>query len=96
MHRIRKLRTSDAGLVGGDGSALDTNVVLLAGLSSIESNLIVGGITVLHTKIEILDVKVQVGVDELQTRTNRHGDVSKGQAPVGELHSASKCIVPCP
>lgn len=65
---IEKGRTGDASLVGGDGSALDTDVVLLASLSSIESDLIVGSVTVLHAEIEVLDVKIKVGEDKLCSR----------------------------
>lgn len=66
--RVEAGRTGDASLVGGDGSALDTDVVLLASLSGVESNLIVGSVTVLHAEIEVLDVKIEVGEDKLCSR----------------------------
>lgn len=69
-------RTGDTGLVGSDGSALDTDVVLLAGLSCVEGDLIVGSITVLHTEIEVLDVEIEVGVDELWHVKEDSGTVS--------------------
>ena len=52
-------------LVWCDGRALDTDRVLLDGLGSIESDLVVGLVTVLKTKIVVLEVNVEVGVDEL-------------------------------
>lgn len=52
-------------LIGGDGRALDTDRVLLDGLGGIESDLVVGLITVLETEIVVLKVNVEVGVDEL-------------------------------
>jgi len=36
-------------LVGGDRGALDSNIVLLDGIGSINGHLVVGGITVLNT-----------------------------------------------
>ncbi len=52
-------------LIGGNGGTLDTNVVLLDGLSSLNGNLVISGITVGETEIVVLDVKVEVGKNEL-------------------------------
>ena len=53
------------GLIGSDGSALNTDGVLLDGLSGINSDLVVGLITVLETQVVVLEVDVEEGVDEL-------------------------------
>jgi uncharacterized protein (DUF983 family) len=52
-------------LIWCDGCALDTNRVLLDGLGSIESHLVVGLVTVFQAKIVVLEVDVEVWVDEL-------------------------------
>ena len=52
-------------LIGGDGSALDTDGVLLDGLSGVEGDLVVGLVTVLEAEIVVLEVDVEVRVDEL-------------------------------
>ncbi len=55
----------NAGLIGGDGGTLDTDVVLLDGLGSLKGNLVVSSITVLDGKIVVLDVDIKVRKDEL-------------------------------
>ena len=62
---LLELELLDALLIGGDGRALDTNRVLLDGLGGIESDLVVGLVTVLKTEVVVLEVNVEVGVDEL-------------------------------
>ena len=57
--------TFDTRLVGSDGGTLDTDVVFLNSMSSIDCDLIVGGITVLHSQIVVFDVDVQEREDEL-------------------------------
>ena len=54
----------DSGFVGGDGGTLDADFALLDGLSCIHGDLVVGLISVLHPQIEVLDVKIEEGVDE--------------------------------
>lgn len=54
-----------ARLVGGDSGALDSNRVLLNGLSRIQSNLIVGLVTVGQTKVVVLEIDVKIRMDEL-------------------------------
>lgn len=58
-------RTLDTSLIRSDGGALDTNTVLEDGLSGLNSNAIVGGVTVLHSEVIVLDIDVQVREDEL-------------------------------
>ena len=55
----------DTSLIGGDGGALDTDLVLLDGLGSIDGDLVVGRITVLHAEVVVLEVDVKEGKDEL-------------------------------
>ena len=55
----------DAGLVGGDGSALDAYLVLLHGVGGVNSDLIVGCITVLHAQIVVFCLQINVGVNVL-------------------------------
>jgi hypothetical protein len=56
----------DTGLIRGDGGALDADLVFLDGVCAVDSDLIVSGITVLDAQVEVLDVEVKVGVDELK------------------------------
>lgn len=62
---LLELELLNTGLIWGDGGALDTDGVLLDGLSGINSNLVVGLITVLKTEIVVLEVDIEVWVDEL-------------------------------
>jgi len=54
----------DSSLIGGDGGALNTDFAFSDGLSSIEGDLIVGGVSVFHTEIEVEDVEIQERSDE--------------------------------
>jgi hypothetical protein len=60
-------------LVGGDGSTLNAHLVLLDGIGTINSHFVISLVTVLDPQVEVFDVKVQVGEDELQyvTRITR-------------------------
>ena len=62
---LLEVEFGDTGLVGGDGCALDTNFASLDGLSGIDSDLVISSVTVLNTQIEVLDVEVEMGSDEL-------------------------------
>jgi hypothetical protein len=62
---LLELELLDSLLIGCDGRALDTNRVLLDSLGGIESDLVVGLITVGQTKVVVLEVNVQVWVNEL-------------------------------
>jgi hypothetical protein len=59
-----------AGLIGGDGGALDTDLVFLDGVGRIYSDLIISCITVFHAKIVIPDVNIQMRKDKLQKVKN--------------------------
>lgn len=61
------MHTLNTSLIRGDGSALDADVVLHDGLSSLNGNAIISGITALHTKIKILDIDIEVRVDKLRS-----------------------------
>lgn len=62
---LLQLELLDTSLIGGDGGTLDTDGVLLDSLGGINGDLIVGLITVLKTKIIVLEVDVEVRKDEL-------------------------------
>lgn len=55
----------DTSLVGCDGSALDTHLVLFDGLGSLDGDLVVGSITVLHTEVVVLELDIQEGKNEV-------------------------------
>ena len=52
-------------LIRSDGSALDGNLAFLGGFGRVNSNLIIGGISVLDGQVIILDVEVKIWVDML-------------------------------
>lgn len=62
---LLELELLNAGLIWSDGGALDTDGVLLDGLSGINGDLVVRLITVLKTEIVVLEVDIEVWVDEL-------------------------------
>jgi len=55
----------DTRLIWSNGSAFDTDRVLLNSFGSIESDLVVRLVTVLEAQIVILEINVEVGEDEL-------------------------------
>lgn len=46
---LLQLELLDTGLIGGDGRALDTDTILLNGLSSLDGDLVIGLVTVFNT-----------------------------------------------
>jgi hypothetical protein len=60
-----KFEFFDSSLVGGDCGTLDSDLALLDGMSSIESDFVVSLISVFHSQVEVLDVKIKEGVNEL-------------------------------
>ena len=57
-------------LVRSNGSALDSDLALLDGIGSIDSHLIVGGVSVLHAQVEVLDIEVKIWVDVLKSKSS--------------------------
>jgi hypothetical protein len=62
---LLKLELLDTLLVWGDGSALDSDLVLLDGVGRLNSNLVISGITVLNGEIVVLKINVNIGSDVL-------------------------------
>jgi len=65
-HRLQ-LEFLDTLLVGGDGGALDGDVVLQGGVGGVDGDLIVGLVSVFHAEIVVLEVDVAVGEDHSLT-----------------------------
>ena len=57
----------DTALIRGDGGALNTNLVLEHSVGAVNSDLIVGGVTVLDGQIIVVGVNIDVGVNMLNT-----------------------------
>ena len=55
----------DSGLIGSDGRALNANLAFLYGCSCIQCHLIVCLVTILHAEVEVLNVDVEEGQDQL-------------------------------
>lgn len=53
-HTLLQLELLNTGLIGGDGGTLDTDTVLLDGLSGVNGDLVIGLVTVLKTLIKPL------------------------------------------
>ena len=62
---LLEVELGDTCLIRGDGGALDSDLAGFDGVSSIDGDLIVSGVTVLNAEIEVLNVKVQVRGDKL-------------------------------
>lgn len=62
---LLQMELLDAGLIRGDSGTLDADRVLLDGLGSIESDFVVGLVSVLEAQVVVLEVDVKVGEDEL-------------------------------
>lgn len=53
-------------LIRSDSGALDTDLMLLDGISSIDGNLIVSVVSVFHSKIIVINVKIKIRIDMLE------------------------------
>ena len=59
-----ELELLNSGLIRGDGGTLDPDLALLDGLSSLNGDFVISGISVLHPEIEVHDLKVKEGQDK--------------------------------
>lgn len=55
----------DSGFIWSDGGAFDSNFAFSNGVSGIDGDLVVGGISMFHAKVEVLNIEVKERVDEL-------------------------------
>jgi len=62
---LLEIELLDTRFIGSDRGALDTNVVLLDRLSSLDGHAVLGLVTVRQTQVEVLDVNVEVGQHKL-------------------------------
>ena len=63
------LHTFHSGLVGGDGGAFNSHIVLQSGQGRVDGDLVVSLITVRQTQVIILQLNVNIGQDELKEAT---------------------------
>lgn len=66
LPHLLKTEFLNSSFIRGDGGALDTDLALLDGSSGVQSDLIIGLITILHAEVKVLDVNVQIGNNELR------------------------------
>jgi hypothetical protein len=62
---LLQLELLHARLIRGDRRALDAHVVLLDGLGRLDRHPVVGRVAVGQAQVEVLDLEVEVGEDEL-------------------------------
>ena len=74
--------TFDAGLVGGDGGALDPDAVLLDGVRRVQGHLVVGRIAVRQAEVKVEALVVDVRVDQLflSEKTSESGVGNRARA----------------
>lgn len=65
-HPPPQSRTFHTGLIGGDGGTLDSHAVLLGGQGRVDGDLVVSLVPVWEPQVEVLELDVHVGQDELQ------------------------------
>jgi hypothetical protein len=65
LPHLLELELFNSGLIRRDSGALNPNIVLPNGIRSIHSNLVIGFVTVLHSQIIVLDVKINKWQDQL-------------------------------
>ncbi|CAG9096414.1 unnamed protein product, partial [Plutella xylostella] len=65
LPHLLELELLDSLLVGSDGGALDADVVLLDGVGTVDSDLVVGLVAVLHAQVVSVQLDVQEREDQL-------------------------------
>ena len=71
LPHLLELELLNAVLVGGDGGALNADLVLLDGVGRLHSDLVVCGVSVLNGEIVVLEVDVDVRSDVLNRKYNK-------------------------
>lgn len=59
--------TFHPGLIRSDGGALDSHAVLLGGQCGVNGDLVISLVTVWEPQVEILELDIHMGQDELET-----------------------------
>jgi hypothetical protein len=65
LPHLLKVELLDTVLIGGNGSTLDTNLVLFDGVGRLNCNLIFSGITVFNGEIVVLQININIGSNVL-------------------------------
>jgi hypothetical protein len=66
LPHLFQVKFFNSGFIRSDSGTLDSNFASLNSSGSIKSDLIIGLISVLHAQIEVLNIDIQVGEDELK------------------------------
>lgn len=65
LPHLLQVELLDSGLIWGDGRTFDADLALTDGLCCLKGHLIIGFISMMNTQIEVFNVKVQEGKDQL-------------------------------
>ena len=65
LPHLLELEFFDARFVGRDGRAFDADAVLLDRVGGVDGDLVVGRVAVLDAEVEVFEVDVEIGMDQL-------------------------------